>query len=104
MQPSGLHYFPLAWPFLLALLALFIVVVALIEFRVLKYAYDRTSTPCRPRQPGPGSKLGKRALTAPRPPGSGRHGQSPGRPERPWPGRFLASRASRPPPHHTGNG
>jgi uncharacterized membrane protein len=36
-----MHYFPLAWPFLLVLFALFVVVVALIEFRILRYAYER---------------------------------------------------------------
>lgn len=41
MQPSSLHYFPLAWPFLLALFVLFLVVVALIELRILRYAYER---------------------------------------------------------------
>jgi uncharacterized membrane protein len=47
MRPSGMHYFPLAWPFLLALFVLFIVVVALIELRILKYAYERMGIPSR---------------------------------------------------------
>jgi uncharacterized membrane protein len=47
MRPSGRHYFPLAWPFLVALLALFIVVVALVEFRILKYAHERLGIPAR---------------------------------------------------------
>jgi uncharacterized membrane protein len=42
-----MHYFPLAWPFLLALFALFVVVVALIEFRILRYAYERMGVPPR---------------------------------------------------------
>jgi uncharacterized membrane protein len=36
-----MHYFPLSAPFLLVLLLLFIVVVALIELRILRYAYER---------------------------------------------------------------
>jgi uncharacterized membrane protein len=47
MQPSSLHYFPLAWPFILALLALFMVVVALVEVGILKYAYERIGIPSR---------------------------------------------------------
>jgi uncharacterized membrane protein len=42
-----MHYFPLAWPFLLGLLFLFVVVVALIELGVLKYAYERIGIPPR---------------------------------------------------------
>jgi uncharacterized membrane protein len=42
-----MHYFPLAWPFLLVLAILFIVVVALLEFRILKYAYERMGVPPR---------------------------------------------------------
>src|SRR5579872_2301470 len=41
MRPSSLHFFPIAWPFLLALGALFLVAIALLEFHVLKYAYER---------------------------------------------------------------
>jgi uncharacterized membrane protein len=41
MQPSGLHYFPLSSPFLLGLLLLLVVVVALVELRILTYAYER---------------------------------------------------------------
>jgi len=47
MRPSGMHYFPLAWPFILALLVVFILVVALIELGVLKYAYERMGIPPR---------------------------------------------------------
>jgi uncharacterized membrane protein len=42
-----MHYFPLAWPFILALAVLFLVVVALIELRILKYAYERMGIPPR---------------------------------------------------------
>jgi uncharacterized membrane protein len=38
MQFSNMHYFPLAWPFFLALVILLAVVVTLIEFEVLTYA------------------------------------------------------------------
>src|SRR5260370_18824097 len=41
MQPSSLHYFPLAAPFLLALLVGVILLVALIELRILSSAYER---------------------------------------------------------------
>ncbi len=41
LQPSGMHYFPMEWPFLLALFLLFSVVVALVELRILRYAYER---------------------------------------------------------------
>jgi uncharacterized membrane protein len=41
MQPSDMHYFPLAWPFLLVLGAIFLVVVGLLELQVLTYAYAR---------------------------------------------------------------
>jgi uncharacterized membrane protein len=47
MRPSSMHYFPLAWPFLLALFVLFFVVVALIELGLLKYAYERMGVPPR---------------------------------------------------------
>ncbi len=36
-----MHYFPLAWPFLLVLGVLLVVVIGLIELRVLSYAYLR---------------------------------------------------------------
>jgi uncharacterized membrane protein len=42
-----MHYFPLSWPFLLILFVLFIVVVALIELGILKYAYERLGIPPR---------------------------------------------------------
>ena len=41
MQPSGMHYFPLEWPVLLALFLLFSVLVVLVQFRILHYAYER---------------------------------------------------------------
>lgn len=47
MRASSMHYFPLAWPFLLTLFVLFFVVLALIEFGVLKYAYERIGIPPR---------------------------------------------------------
>jgi len=47
MRPISMHYFPLAWPFILALAFLFAVVVALVELGVLKYAYERMGIPPR---------------------------------------------------------
>lgn len=47
MRPSSMHYFPLAWPFILALFVLFIIAVALIELGILKYAYERIGVPPR---------------------------------------------------------
>jgi uncharacterized membrane protein len=47
MQPSSMHYFPLAWPFLLALFLLLFVLVALLELGLLKYAYERMGVPPR---------------------------------------------------------
>ena len=47
MRPSSMHYFPLAWPFILALGLLFVVVVALVELGILKYAYERMGVPPR---------------------------------------------------------
>lgn len=47
MQQSGLHYFPLTWPFLLVLGILFVVLVGLIEFHILKSAYERMGVPPR---------------------------------------------------------
>ena len=41
MQPSGMHYFPMEWPFLLALFLLFSLLVALVELRILHFAYER---------------------------------------------------------------
>jgi uncharacterized membrane protein len=41
MHSSRLHYFPLAAPFLLVLLLILIVVIALIELRLLRYAYEK---------------------------------------------------------------
>ena len=47
MHPSSLQYFPLAWPFILALLAVFVIVVALVEIGLLRYAYERMGIPPR---------------------------------------------------------
>jgi uncharacterized membrane protein len=47
MQPSGMHYFPLIWPWLLLLLVLLFVVVGLFELSVLAYAYRRIGIPPR---------------------------------------------------------
>ena len=41
MQPSGMHYFPVEWPFLLALFLLFTILVTLVQFKILHYAYER---------------------------------------------------------------
>ncbi|HEV3119130.1 MAG TPA: DUF1614 domain-containing protein [Gemmataceae bacterium] len=41
MRLSSVHYFPLAWPFLLALLLIAVFVIAMIELRILRYAYER---------------------------------------------------------------
>lgn len=47
MPDSSMQYFPLAWPFLLALFALFAFLVLLIELDILKYAYVRMGIPPR---------------------------------------------------------
>jgi uncharacterized membrane protein len=41
MRSSGMHYFPLTAPFLIILAILLILVVALIELRILSYAYEK---------------------------------------------------------------
>ncbi len=41
MQPSGLHFFPLAMPFVLGLFLLMGLLIALIEVGVLEYAYAK---------------------------------------------------------------
>ncbi len=41
MQFSGMHYFPVEWPFLLALFLLVSILVVLVELRILRYAYER---------------------------------------------------------------
>lgn len=41
MRFSGMHYFPLDWPFLLGLFLVFSLLVALIELKILHYAYER---------------------------------------------------------------
>lgn len=47
MRPSHLHYFPLAWPFIVALAFLLLIVIALVELGVLRYAYERMGVPPR---------------------------------------------------------
>jgi len=47
MQPSSMHYFPLALPFILAFTLLVFVMIALIELGLLKYAYERMGVPPR---------------------------------------------------------
>jgi len=42
-----MHYFPLAWPFILALFVLFGFLVALLELGILRYAYERMGIPPR---------------------------------------------------------
>ena len=42
-----MHYFPLAWPFLVGLLFLFFILVALVELGILRYAYVRMGIPPR---------------------------------------------------------
>ena len=39
MQPTSLHYFPLTWPYSIALFLLLAFLVALVEFNILVYAY-----------------------------------------------------------------
>jgi len=41
MEPSSMHYFPLAWPFLMALAAILAMVFVLLELHILSYAYRR---------------------------------------------------------------
>ncbi len=41
MRPSGMHYFPLAWPFLLGLFLLFAFLVAMVQLGILRYAYEK---------------------------------------------------------------
>ena len=36
-----MHYFPLAWPFLLGLFLLFAFLVALVQLGILRYAYEK---------------------------------------------------------------
>lgn len=47
MHFSDMHYFPLAWPFLLALALLLAFVIALVEVGILRYAYERVGVPHR---------------------------------------------------------
>jgi uncharacterized membrane protein len=41
MPPTGLHFFPLASPFMLGLLVLFGLLIALIEIGIIGYAYEK---------------------------------------------------------------
>lgn len=41
MRASDLHYFPLAWPFLVGLVIALGLVILLVEIRVLSYAYEK---------------------------------------------------------------
>ena len=41
MRPTGYHYFPLAWPFLLGLFLLLGFLIAMIEMGILRYAYEK---------------------------------------------------------------
>ncbi len=47
MRPSALHYFPLAWPFIVALAFLLLIVIVMVELGVLSYAYERMGVPPR---------------------------------------------------------
>ena len=47
MHPSSMHYFPLAWPFILALFLLFLLLVVLVEMGIISYAYERMGIPSR---------------------------------------------------------
>ncbi len=47
MRLSLMHYFPHAWPFLAALAIVVLVVLALVELHILKYAYQRMGIPPR---------------------------------------------------------
>ncbi len=41
MRPSSLHFYPLTWLFLLALVCLFALVIVLIQLSILEYAYEK---------------------------------------------------------------
>ena len=47
MHSSSMHYFPLGWPFILALFLLFLFVVVLVELGIIRYAYERMGIPSR---------------------------------------------------------
>ncbi len=47
MRPSSMQYFPLAWPFLLALFFIFIIVFTLVELHILRHVYERIGIPPR---------------------------------------------------------
>jgi uncharacterized membrane protein len=47
MRLSSMHYFPLAWPFVLALVVIFTVIITLIELHILKDVYRRIGIPPR---------------------------------------------------------
>jgi len=41
MRGSGMNYFPVAWPFLLAIGLLLVLAIIVLEIRVLRYAYEK---------------------------------------------------------------
>lgn len=47
MELSGWRHFPVEWPFLLAFFLLLGLLFALIEFRILRFAYERMGVPSR---------------------------------------------------------
>ena len=47
MQPSSKHYYPLALPFILVFALLIFVIVGMVEFGLLKCAYERMGVPPR---------------------------------------------------------
>lgn len=47
MHPSQMHYFPLTWPFLLALFAVFAIVAVLVEVAISKYVSRQMGIPSR---------------------------------------------------------
>lgn len=47
MRPSSMHYFPLAWPFVLVLFVLFAIVFTLIQLHVLRHVYQRIGIPAK---------------------------------------------------------
>jgi len=47
MRLSSMHYFPLAWPFVLALVVIVTVIITLVELHILKDVYRRIGIPPR---------------------------------------------------------
>ncbi|HEX5471777.1 MAG TPA: DUF1614 domain-containing protein [Lacipirellulaceae bacterium] len=47
MHASSMQYFPLAWPFLLALFFIFVIVLTLVELHILRNVYERIGIPPR---------------------------------------------------------